>query len=88
MIFYNKWGRAGVGDSSVAPTHGGELSIHGVGGIERVGFSTLESSPLRPSASSPSTEWRGEMRRIYNNLGQEVTLPHLMGKGRGWGFPR
>ena len=25
---------------------------------------------------------------LDNDIGKEVTLPHLMGKGRGWGFPR
>ena len=30
----------------------------------------------------------GEKRRVYNILGKEVTLPHLMGKGWGWGFCR
>ena len=51
-----------------------------------MGVATLESSPFRPSASLPLHRVEGEKRHVYNDIGQVVTLPHSMGKGRGWGF--
>ncbi len=59
----------------------------------RMGFGGWGLRRLNPPPSGlrpppPSTEWRGEKRRLYSDIAEEVTLPHLMGKGRGWGLLR
>ena len=46
---------------------------------------TPESSPLHGLLNNTV---EGGKASYYNDISQEVTLPHSMGKGQGWGFPR
>ena len=44
-----------------------------------------ESSPLHGLLNNTV---EGGKASYYKDISQEVTLPHSMGKGQGWGFPR
>ena len=58
------------------------------GGNSGDGYGHARILPPPACGLLPLHRVEGEMRRFYNDRGKEVTLPHSVGKGRGWGFPR
>ncbi len=57
-------------------------------GEEAGGWGFSRTNPHPALRATLPIKWGGLKRRIFNDIEKEVTLPHLMGKGRGWGFPR
>ena len=74
----------------------GREILFSMGRVDLGGWGFRRPNP-HPALRAPlPTRWGGEKRRVYNEIGKEVTLPHpstgsghgLVGKGWGWGLPR